>query len=215
MLGFNTLLSDGEIQPANTRLVRHQDTRHGNSGLTPFDLWRANDGRFETYQRIQGREVFGDAEHIAAFVATARNETLFIGIYEVIGMGVAPEGLVDPLSQISVAGYNLYDLHLTKSLSEYAARLIVDWGAGYRSWVQRADRQNKTVVELRKEYQDPSFPGFLDFSCSITALQTLPPEWRTALESVAGVYLLTCPKSGNYGDSLLNPFSLTFTSAGE
>lgn len=76
MLQFNTLLMEEGIEPADVRLVRHQDTRHGKGHLTPFDLWRANDGRFELYQRIQGREVFGSANYIAAFVATPRNETL-------------------------------------------------------------------------------------------------------------------------------------------
>src|ERR1700730_4211821 len=35
-------------------------------------------------------------------------------------------------------------------------------GEGARSWVQRADRQNKAIIELRPEFKDPEFPGFLN-----------------------------------------------------
>lgn len=54
------------------------------------------------------------------------------------------------------------DLHTrapAERLSDYAGHLIIDWGRGFRSWVQRADRQDKPVLEIRKEVREQPFPG--------------------------------------------------------
>jgi len=63
--------------PGGVRLVRHQDNRAA-SGCTPYNLWRAADGRLETYQRIQKRKVFHIGNLLASFVATPTDDTLFI-----------------------------------------------------------------------------------------------------------------------------------------
>ena len=71
MLTFNTILRCEGIDPASVRLVRHQDTR--GPGPSPYELWRANDGRFEQYQRLQKEPVnFGVGHLLASFVAHPR-----------------------------------------------------------------------------------------------------------------------------------------------
>ena len=44
MLTFNTILRHENIEPKNVRLVRHQNN-DAVLGRTPYDLWRAGDGR--------------------------------------------------------------------------------------------------------------------------------------------------------------------------
>jgi hypothetical protein len=78
MIGFNTFLESEGISPAEVKLVRHQDNRRPGSP-TPYQLWRAADGRLDLYQQIQRRPVFKGARLLASFVATLLNETLFIG----------------------------------------------------------------------------------------------------------------------------------------
>jgi len=58
MIGFNALLRDEGIDPADVKLVRHQDWRHAE---TPYQLWWRAVGRFELYQQIQRRSVFKGA----------------------------------------------------------------------------------------------------------------------------------------------------------
>jgi hypothetical protein len=160
MLTFNTILRHEGIEPSNVQLVRHQDNRAIVS-CTPYNLWRAGDGRLELYQRIQKREVFGVGSILATFVATPADETLFIGLYHVDGIGVAPPGTIDPVVQEERGGLHLYEIRREDGLSDYAGHLIIDWGKGFRSWVQRADRQDKPVLEIRKEVREQPFPGLL------------------------------------------------------
>src|SRR5262245_2258206 len=75
----------------------------------------------------------------------------------------------------------------------FIGRLLIDWGPGDRAWVQRADQQNKGVTELRTEFKEPEFPGFLNFIEPLSRLDRLPKSWATVLKSSRGIYLLTCP----------------------
>ncbi|MFH1497353.1 MAG: hypothetical protein ABII82_05950, partial [Verrucomicrobiota bacterium] len=192
-ISFNELLTAAKIDPSRVKLVRHQDGRFEGS---PYQLWRAGDGSFECYQRIQSKPRFLRADYVASFVATPLNETLFVGLYCVAAVGTAPAGTIDPLSGGDEAGRYLYDLQLAPEMDEYRARLIIEWGAGKRSWVQRAHKQPKPIIELRRSAGDPPFPGFLDFCDRLSALATLPQLWRQMLSSVRGVYLLVCPTTG-------------------
>lgn len=194
MIKFNTLLRDEGLDPTNVKLVRHQDRRPGCP--TPYQLWRAGDGQFELYQRIQGRAVFEGAQMLASFVATPLNETLFVGLFAINGVGTVPPGTPDPISGKNVGGLHFYALAPALELAEYRGRLTVKWGEGYRAWVQLARKRNKEVVEIRRTVGDPPFPGFLDFCERLSGLAAVPLSWRELLSSVGGVYLLTCPKSG-------------------
>lgn len=194
MLTFQLLLASEGIEPKSVRLVRHQ--ARGPSGLTPWSLWRAADGRFETYQRIQKKPVFGDGACIASFVATPDGLTLFVGLYEVAGMATAPSEMTCPLMLHAVAGFNLYDLRRIEALASYFGRLFVAWGEGYRTWVQRADRQTKEIVRLTPGIADPPFPGFQEFQARISEVEFLPNGWREVLSASRGVYLLMCPDTG-------------------
>jgi hypothetical protein len=196
MLTFNTVLQTELINPADVRLVRHQDTRH-RRGLTPYDLWRANDGRFEFYQRIQGTSsTFDKGDLLASFVATPRKETLFVGLYRVEGIGSTPKGTLDPLNGKDVGGLFFYDINPDPRLAHYRGLLVINWGDGYRKWIQRAIRRDKLVLEIRKEIGDPPFPGFTEFRWDIDELVSVPPSWQALLKCVKGVYLLVCKKTG-------------------
>ncbi len=192
---FNDLLRDAGVDLKKTRLVRHQD-RNTVTGQSIHDLWSADDGRFQTYQRIQGRDRFKEADWIASFVATPLNETLFVGVYRIGGVSTAPPGTIDPMSGHDVTGYRLYDLAIDDALSKYVGRIIVDWGSGYRSWVQHAALRQKQILEIRRTAIEPPFPGFTSFTWNIRDLASVPPSWRVALSAVSGVYLLVSRTTG-------------------
>lgn len=196
MIGFNALLREEGIDPKEVKLARHQDTRWVDRP-TPYQLWTASDGRFERYQRIQKRNVFQGARVLASFVATPLGESLFVSLYEIRGMTTAAPGLIDPLSSRDVGGMISYDLVPMRKLVEYRGRLIVDWGLGYRSWVQLAAKKDKPLLEIRRTAAgERSFPGFLDFREKLSELKAVPLAWRAALSSVSGIYLLVHPETG-------------------
>ena len=95
MLTLNAILRHEGIDPKNVKLVQHQDNR-ASANCTPYDLWRAGDGRLEKYQQVQRREVFDIGNLLATFVVTPANDTLFVGLFRVDGMGIAPAGTIDP-----------------------------------------------------------------------------------------------------------------------
>lgn len=195
MIEFNDFLQKTGMDLRRVRLVRHQDNR-ARSGTSPYDLWIAADGRYELYQRIQRKERFKSADWIVSLVATPLNETIFTGIFKVEGIGVVPPGTADPVGGHDVSGLHFYDLRPTEFLREYAGRIVLDWGSGYRSWVQRPDRRNKAVIEVRRCAVDPPFPGFSSFSWPMQQLATVPSSWRQVLSAVSGVYLQVCQTTG-------------------
>jgi hypothetical protein len=86
--------------------------------------------------------------------------------------------------------FRLLTLH--DQLRDLIGKLYIDWGPGARARVQRADRQNKTVTELRTTFKEPPSPGFPNFLQPLSGVYKLPKDWITALRA-RSVHLLTCP----------------------
>lgn len=195
-LRFNMLLAQAGIDPADVRLLRHQDIVQGK---TVYRLWRDFPAGFEEYQSGQAaaqRARFA-APYWASFVASPGGETLFVGLYRVEACTNVAAPFVSPLLQTPVPAHevDLYALSPMAELSEFIGMLTIDWGDGARSWVQRADRQDKAILELRRAILEPEFPGYGAFMAQLSELESLPLSWRTALSASRGIYLLTCPRT--------------------
>ena len=197
-LRFNTFLTQFDIAPSTVRLLRHQDSRSA-KGRTPYELWRDDRPSFNFYQEAQslGNRSKLRAEFWASFVVTPGGETLLVGIYRSRHLGVNDvertwphaEGVDPPRS------CDLYELALDERVDDMAGRVVIDWGSGERSWIQRADNQNKVILQIRDTFREPEFPGFTEFISTLSNIDRLPPAWSAALSSSRGIYLLTCPKT--------------------
>jgi hypothetical protein len=110
-------------------------------------------------------------------------------------LGLLPEDRIHPITGgIEPAGScHIYDLSPIPELSEYAGRLWIEWGASYRAWIQRGDRQPKPIVELRRDLGEDPFPGFQALILNLSDIDAIPSTWAAALMATRGVYLLTCP----------------------
>jgi len=195
---FNTILQSAGLLLKDVRLLRHRDNR-AERGRTPYDLWRGNRPGFNLYQSIQSLDRRSElrSPYWASFVGTPEGGTLFVGIYNVKYRGLLEQDTPSPsMNGVDVAGScDAYDLTLDTACSDLIDRLLIDWGPGTRAWVQRADKQDKRVRELRLEFKEPEFPGFLNFMSPLSKLDRVPKGWITALQFSRGVYLLTCPKT--------------------
>jgi len=195
-LRFNHLLADEGITPADVRLLRHQTGKV--PGRTPYSLWRDDPAAFEEYQSVQvgtlrDRAKFGSPLW-ASFVAPPGGGTMFVGMYEAALVGPAPEGAVCPLRREPVPpGCDLYTCRQSNHLADYAGRLFIDWGESARAWVQRADNQNKVIVELARAFQEEVFPGFTKLIRPLSEIETMPAAWKETLRANRGIYLLACP----------------------
>lgn len=196
---LNSLLTQIGLDAANAILLRHQDKRAAR-GRTPYELWRDNRPDFERYQstqNIKNRQKFSRAPVWVSFVGTPDGATMFAGMYAAKYTGLLAEDAPWPHADgIDPAGScDVYDLRRDDRLADLEGKLFIEWGEGARSWVQRADRQNKPIVELRPEFKEPEFPGFLNFMEPLSKMESLPKAWIAILKHATGVYLLTCPKT--------------------
>jgi hypothetical protein len=200
MLLFTDLLVKAGFVPSQVRLLRHQ-TKAPN-GRTPYVLWRDQRAAFEEYQSVQttGNRASLAAPIWASFVAPPTGGTLFAGLYSAERTGPADPAWIDPLYSVSGAGLTAdaldrYQTIRVPQLDDYAGRLWIEWGAGARSWIQRADRQNKLIVELTRAFREDAFPGYTHFVTNVSEIQALPATWVSALRAARGVYLLTSAKT--------------------
>jgi hypothetical protein len=207
MLSFNLLLQQANLDARNVYLVRHKDTRIAKGllrsrGSSPYNLWLTQKEKFECYQRLQCEDCFRKRNWIAAFVVTPEDETLFAGMYRKGGIGKLPDELREcPVSGKPVGNetHLYYDLAQDDLLSEWIGRLTIDWGGGFRSWIQNADSKesgDKKILEIRKDFQEPPFPGYREFHRDIAGIERIWPSWRSQLKNCKGIYLLTCKDTG-------------------
>jgi len=199
MLAFNQLLAAGHIDPAGVRLVRHRDpdrSRHRRI----FDAARAGDVRFQEYQEVQNSSqtvaAFREAKHLAGFVVDpTTDETVFMGLWARVGERSAP--VQDPFGSPGKPTWVVFATQRLEAFDEYRGRLVIEWGEGTRAWVQRADLQDKRILEIRRHNEDPAFPGFSAFRRGLDEIGSLPSSWAEVLRNACGVYLLVHRASGD------------------
>lgn len=190
MLRFNTLLELFELNPENVYLLRHEDSRLGRSGV--FSAWFSQRDKFEKYQQSQQwTNRFPEGSAVASFVVPPTGETLFVGIYEVLHLSRERGPLTDSLiGELPADDRAWHEMKLSDHLKDYIEKLVIEWGSGSRSWRQRAHLQNKVVLEIRPQFKEEPFPGYVSFICPLSDLNNLYPSWKTRLNEAKGVYLL-------------------------
>lgn len=194
-LAFNALLHSYGVDPAQVRLLRHQTNPF--QGKTLYGLWRDDHDEFLRYQSIQTPQNRSRlaSPFWASFVVTPAKTDMFVGLWRVTPCGSCPPGTTDPLSGRDVTGLDRYEQEFVEATADHVGRVYIDWGSGTRSWAQRADRQDKLILELTRTFQEEAFPGYGRFIANLSAIEALPPGWLSALSAVRGVYLLTCPRT--------------------
>ena len=197
-LRFNSLLAQIGVAPDAVRLLRHQDSRAA-KGKTPYELWRDDRTAFEIYQEGQsfGNRVKLKGDYWASFVVNPASETLLAGFYRCRYIGENDTERLWPhtVGSDPVGTCDVYALTLDPRLDDLSGRLTIEWGGGERSWIQRADNQDKIVLEIRQTFREPDFPGFARFITPLSKVEGLPVAWAAALSASQGVYLLSCPKT--------------------
>ena len=198
MLNFNHLLNEVGLSLNDVKLLRHQDTRYSGSA-SPYVMWRDDRDRFEAYQQTQsfGNRSTLDVTYWAAFVGMPNKGTIFAGLYRVLDRFPLSNDRRHPADgSVELAGScDFYTLEHCEQMLPMEGRLLIEWGVGYRSWIQRADRQAKPIIELRQEFKEPEFPGFSQFIVKLSDIETMPAGWSAVLGSTRGIYLLTCPRT--------------------
>jgi hypothetical protein len=197
MLTFNHLLDAAEISPEKTFLLRHQDTRM-RAGQTLYRLWRYQPEEFSRYERFQGKRRFEVDDFVASFVVDPTGAVLFVSLSNVHAVGPNTSTIhFEFLNETNEPGtLHEYSLERDSRFADYEGRLVIDWGAGARTWCQRAHLQPKPILELRRTVLDVEWPGYMEVLVSEKEVDRLAPNWKAKLAAANGVYLLTCPETG-------------------
>ena len=146
---FNGLLNEAGIDAHDVRLLRHKD-RRAIKGRTIYELWSNDRPSFEQYQSLQQITEHKklSAPYWASFVGTPDKETLFVGLYSVEYLGLLDQDTPWPhgLAMDAKGSVDKYKLTLVKPLSGFIGELFVEWGDGYRAWIQYASNQDKPII---------------------------------------------------------------------
>ncbi len=201
MFYFQDLIDRLGFDASKARLVRH-DRRASFEWIKGRDLFE----HYITYQSA-GLDPFAKAELAFQFLPgptleNSRVSALFVGAYKIEDQWLYGHGERRSLLHSENSTYQhladakAYELSRLEKFEPYIGKVLIDWGTIARSWSQRANRQTKEIVELRRSMGEPAFPGFAALNVSLEDLATMPASWRAAVSAVKGVYLLVCPETG-------------------
>lgn len=168
-----------------------------NSGYSePLDVYIA--GNFDEWQRKQSKRNFGRNAVISLITIPSTNNWLFAGIHHSVKNGEFKEPLWDEDKK-----YWYYYLEEDPRMSELNGRLVVSYTRTSRQCYLLAENliDMITLSEIYpKKLSIGRFPGYKNISLTKEQLdivvQNSVDSWKTALSSVAGVYLITDKHTG-------------------
>ncbi|MBE0370644.1 GIY-YIG nuclease family protein [Pseudoalteromonas aurantia] len=177
---------DKDLIAKNTKI--HLAVNNGDEN--PLDMYFAD--RFDAWQAVQNKQNFNRHYIVALIQLPESNTWLFIGAYRVIANRWANDHYV-------------YTTEKLKGTSDYAGRLKVAF--------QRTGRQSYLLAEnwcddmtvhtlMPERLAVEHFKGYQFTKLSKAHLDIIVKQqvqsWKTALESVSGVYLITDLASGKH-----------------
>jgi len=195
---------DHLIGTKKVKMVRHQDTNRE----IKFEKLKKNKKLREEYQSLQSKNIF-DCDYILSYLAIENSNSLFIGMYKVEGKekvenSTISKSLKELGHEDNFTGYK-YNLIKVDDLKDLEERLVIDWGKGYRVWVQWLDKEkNKSVIEIRPEGYVDDFPGYEDVFLEYGELEKIIKYpnankiWHQKLSSVFGIYLINDENTGKH-----------------
>lgn len=181
------------------KLVRHKEEKY------PVEELLRN-GWLDLYQSYQAKPRFDDLDVIVSFYGQAGTRSCFYGVFKVLRRRPSNEGSLAPNCPWAMEWRRVcphyYELERTPGYEALENRLVIDWGKGAINWHQHLS--NKPVLELLPDGRRlPVFDDYLEFTLAYRSLQALfqhrdaHRDWRSALEAVAGVYLILAETTGH------------------
>lgn len=188
-LRLGHLLQAAGLEPDDVVVIRHTLTTDGLASQ-----YEAEGPKLLTYTREQGlRNKLGQTPPRLwlNFLATTGRRARFLTAYE-------NHGEV-PAERTQVHRY--FDLRPSPVFSAHAQRLVIEWTADTVNWAKAGKHAlAMPVVEISDPKTEP-FPGFDSILVSFSELMAIIEDdryrqWRTALSSVQGIYLIADTKTG-------------------
>ena len=161
---------------------------------------------FLKYQCAQENDVFRDCEYIVSFIGEENNLARFIGVYKIIHK--KPNSGILSIEGREFCYKFFYHMSEIDGFDDLKERVIIRWdnAISWHQWIKNL----MEVVEISPGINYQLFTDYFDIIISFGELQDIIinqyKDWRIALSSVKGVYLITDTLSGKlyvgsaYGD---------------
>jgi hypothetical protein len=185
------LFNRGLDKNAKTRIVRHKANR-----VDLYAIYRTDKLKFLEYQNQQRRNVFDDVEYIVSFIGEEGTLSRFIGVFKIINS----KDLKTLRKSVDDGQYQYYyKMNEVEGFDDLKERVIIDWGQGARSWVQRIET-NKKIVEIQPGLHYKQFTDYFDFILDFKELQEIVTnkyqDWKRMLTVTNCVYLISDVNTG-------------------
>ncbi len=207
MLGLVDVLKiEGFDATLLTKLVRHLDPRYPVEELSRRHDWLELYQRYQNKLSSQRKPNFHGAEQIVSFCGLSGGRARFFGVYKVLRVRPASEGVTLPECSWSLEWNStskfFYDLERDTRFDCLRDRLIIGWQE--RQFVQKLANKPVPVLEILPPGRKLSaFDDYLEFSLTHAELRDLfdneeaHRDWRIPLSAVSGVYLILAQTSGD------------------
>ena len=186
------ILRSAGIDPADAQVIRHAFVRaHEDTGSPGIHADSTDDEILAyTSQQSARPRIFpmNPPQLWVVFVREGGDRARLWSVLENRGE-VSSDGVV-----------RTFDLISTEHLADLRSRLVIGWRSPRTWWLNGPTAAGYPVVEIA-DAQPVPFPGFDRLVLDRAKLQAVMREhryaaWRTALSSVAGIYLITDTRDG-------------------
>ncbi len=195
---FKEIIVMRGLDKYNLKLIRHTISRDYIQKII-------ENGNLELYQSYQKAHVFKKCDYIITFTNLEGTKSLLHGVYKINGREQVYE-LPECIRFIKVpeswgeGPYNKYFLENDNRLDDLKGRIVIDWGTATLAWHQR--KLDKEIVEIFSVGFVKSFHGYQNVILSFEELNKITKnpdahrQWKNALSSVYGIYLILDKEDG-------------------
>jgi len=184
--------------------------RHAYMEINPLDLYRNNPSKFDSYQsfqRTKHSKNYDGVNFIAVFAPFHSTQAILLGVWQVLDKLPSNKAPKNRLLDVKEFKWNLklssyYKLKKVAEFDELSERLVIEWGKGTVSWIQRRDKE---VMALLQKTQIGEFVSYEKTILNWEELSQIAENprgnytWTNALKAVNGIYCITNVKDGrNY-----------------
>lgn len=186
---FSDLMAASKVDWNDVILLRHT---YKSTGLTgPADLTPEKLHEYVRWQGIGNKIGKNPPKYWLNFVAVGGLRSRFLFTFENHGEIVEMRNEID----------RCFDLRRSRFLCDLDDRLVIEWSKDPVNWAKTAnDARNFPIMEIEESRPEP-FPGFDQLLISFSDLEAVISDsrydqWRHALSSIQGIYLIADTKSG-------------------
>lgn len=184
------LYNRGLLPNAKCKLVRHKDAR-----IDLVSLYRNNRTAFLEYQYSQKHDVFRNCEYIVSFLGE-EGKARFVGVFRVLGKERRADSFT--IEGVEFEREYQYKMQEVDGFDDMKERTIVKW-SNPRVWSQWI-KNDMEVEAISYGLAHQQFYDYADIILSFSELKQIISDgyadWKTALSSVKGIYLITDLNTG-------------------